>query len=209
MSFRKYDCGTNKWFFSSDFHIQHSNILKFTGRPFQTIQENDDTIIENINQDVGENDNFVIAGDFIFGNPLPYLKRIKCKNLYFVVGSHDKSMWDVRHMFKFFGDKLQLEVEGELIVVTHCPHLCWEKSHYGSWNLFGHLHSGKSPKGCEAEWDDTKEFPAMSLFDKVIAKGKMIDIGVDGHDFRPWSFWNIKDVMDTKEGFLVKRDRKV
>lgn len=47
----------------------------------------------------------------------------------------------------------------------------WNKSHYDSWHLFGHSH-GRLP-----------------------ALGKSLDVGVDGHDFAPWSWGEIKTYM--------------
>lgn len=193
-NFKKIDCGTNKWYFTSDQHLGHHKIITYCNRPFETIQQHDNTILDNINSIVQENDNLVIGGDFSFGDPYSFIKRINCKNLYFVIGSHDKLMWKYNRMFKEFTEKLCLDVNGQSMVITHCPHLCWEKSHYGTWHLFGHIHSGKSPKADN-----------MTLFDQVIAKGKMLDVGVDGHNFKPWSFEEIKEVLDKKDGFLVKR----
>lgn len=50
----------------------------------------------------------------------------------------------------------------------------WPRGHYGSWQLFGHVHGGHVP-----------------------IVGKQYDIGVDNNDYYPVSFKNIKEIMDS------------
>ena len=201
--FRKMPNGN--WYFTADPHWEHANCIRFCGRPFPDVRTMNVTQIDNINSRVGENDHLVMAGDMTWGNPADVLDRINCKNIYFALGSHDPAITMHRKRFRMVEETLYLVINDQPIVVSHTPYLCWEKSHYGSWNLFGHIHSGKSPKGCEGEWDDETQLPSMSLFDQVIAQGKMMDIGVDGHDFFPWSFAEIKIIMDMKSGFLLRK----
>lgn len=134
-------------YLTADLHLGHSNILKYSSRPFQTILDHDETIIDNINKIVGRTNDLYIIGDFCMGNPAPYLDKIKCQKLHFVIGSHDNQMWKFRTRFLDFKDKIHLWYSGHLIVMTHCPHLIWEKSHFGSINAHGHLHCGKSNSG--------------------------------------------------------------
>jgi calcineurin-like phosphoesterase family protein len=50
----------------------------------------------------------------------------------------------------------------------------WAKSHYNSWQLFGHSHG------------------------KLEGVGKQMDIGVDTHNFYPYSLDEIRTIMKTK-----------
>lgn len=52
--------------FTSDTHFGHENVLKFTDRPWETIQQMNSSIVANINARVGMNDELYILGDFSF-----------------------------------------------------------------------------------------------------------------------------------------------
>lgn len=54
------------------------------------------------------------------------------------------------------------------IVLCHYAMRSWDRSHYGSWHLFGHHHG------------------------QLESYGKSFDIGVDAHDFYPWSLEEVK-----------------
>ena len=51
-------------FFTSDLHFGHKNLLKFTKpRPFTTIEEHDQTIIDNWNSVVNQDDTVYVRND--------------------------------------------------------------------------------------------------------------------------------------------------
>ena len=56
-----------KTFFISDTHFCHTNILKYDNRPFSSIEEHDENLIENWNSRVTNKDIVYHLGDFGFG----------------------------------------------------------------------------------------------------------------------------------------------
>ena len=56
----------NKWFIS-DTHFSHTNIIRYTGRPFQSVNEMDKRLIENWNSLVEPQDIVFFLGDFGLG----------------------------------------------------------------------------------------------------------------------------------------------
>lgn len=88
-------------FFTSDTHYNHSNICKATTewknaddvvRDFNSLSHMNDTIVNNINSVVGENDVLVHLGDWSFGGVEQiwnFRKRILCKNIHLFLGNHD------------------------------------------------------------------------------------------------------------------------
>ena len=59
----------NKWFVS-DTHFSHTNIIRYTGRPFQSVNEMDERLIENWNALVEPQDTVFFLGDFGLGTTL-------------------------------------------------------------------------------------------------------------------------------------------
>ena len=51
-------------FYISDPHFGHANIIGSCGRPFESLQQMDETLIERWNAKVGNNDHVYIGGDF-------------------------------------------------------------------------------------------------------------------------------------------------
>lgn len=80
--------------FTSDTHFGHENVLKFTGRPWGTIQQMNSAIVDSINGRVAADDELYILGDFSFKmtaqDAYGLRKRIACRRIHLVPGNHDK-----------------------------------------------------------------------------------------------------------------------
>ena len=63
-----------KYFFTSDTHFGHSNIIKFCNRPFKNAEEMDRVLIENWNNKVPEDGLVFHLGDFGWGGYQEYKK---------------------------------------------------------------------------------------------------------------------------------------
>lgn len=77
-------------YFTSDTHFNHNSILKFCNRPFETIEEHDNKLIENWNSVVGLDDTVFHLGDFCFGGA-PKWKEIRSQlngHIILIVGNH-------------------------------------------------------------------------------------------------------------------------
>lgn len=159
-----------KWFFTADCHLGHANIIKYCKRPFipndelkicelirkgflpssdykvsdLSINYMNKTIISNINNVVGEQDNLVIIGDFCFPNgdqnEKYYRNLIKCKNVFLVLGNHDDRKSCVGVFTECYENYL-FNVDGQKIFVNHYPCRSWNQSTRGSWMLYGHVHN--------------------------------------------------------------------
>ena len=53
-------------FFTADTHFGHRNVIRFCDRPFETIEEMDETLIRNWNARVTGRDSVYILGDLFF-----------------------------------------------------------------------------------------------------------------------------------------------
>lgn len=190
-------------FFISDTHFGHTNIIKYCGRPFLSLDEvaevhragrerdrvrevrvsrasverMDQTMLDNLNAVVGPEDTLWHLGDFCLGGyeqAEGYRRRIHCRTIHLVWGNHDRR--EVAPLFARTHDQVMIRVDEQLVFLNHYAMRVWDRSHHGAWHLYGHSH-GRLPEDPEA----------LSF-----------DIGVDGHDFRPWSFEEIRAKMTRK-----------
>ena len=133
-------------YYTSDLHLSHTNIIKYENRPFSSIEEMDNTIIDNINYRLSPDDELYILGDFTLENSPRkiggLIKRIKCKK-HLIIGNHDYftrnknlcSLFDSVHHY------LEIEDEGRTVILFHYPIQNWNLKRYGSIHLYGHVHS--------------------------------------------------------------------
>lgn len=74
-------------------HFNHDKDFIYKARGFDSIQEHDIAIIENINEVVDKDDELYILGDVWLGRDIEYgqlcLEAIKCDNIHIVCGNHD------------------------------------------------------------------------------------------------------------------------
>jgi len=85
--------GETSWFYSEDRTEEEIKELRWRRtRPFHTLDEMNDTIVNNINSTVPENATAICLGDWSFGgieNIWEFRKRINCKDIHLILGNHD------------------------------------------------------------------------------------------------------------------------
>lgn len=169
--------------FTSDNHFGHKNIIKYSNRPFESVEEMDEKMIEAHNAVVKPDDEVWFLGDFSFW-PGPTIAGISHRlngEKHFVWGNHDKALHIYKDManFRSYQDYKELNWNGQKIVLFHFGQRVWNQSHRGSWHLFGHSHGTLPPRG------------------------KSVDVGVDAkfiHDeYRPTHIDEIADFMRNRE----------
>ena len=91
-------------FFTSDLHLGHENCIRLCNRPFSSIEEMDETLIENWNHKVTGKDTVYILGDLIYRSQKPpeeYLRRLRGKK-HLILGNHDRGWIRSCQMERFF-----------------------------------------------------------------------------------------------------------
>lgn len=156
--FKRFGDGSNV-FFTSDTHFSHANILKFCERPFKTIDEMNEVLIDNWNKVVKEDDIVFHLGDFCFGGPQlwdKFLERLNGKK-YLILGNHDMQYVSrdsfQKYTKRFFEDvapQMNILIDDWHLYLNHYPYLAFG----GAWNLkrkvgqvFGHVHYYKGSEG--------------------------------------------------------------
>ena len=114
---------------TSDCHFGHLNILKYCPetRPFATIEEHDQAIVDNWNSVVKDGDDVIVVGDFFMGpvenidRILPHLKG----EILLIPGNHDSNKRIAK--FEEYGvnvlddDKLFIKYNGVVFELNHMP----------------------------------------------------------------------------------------
>lgn len=131
-------------------HLGHNNILNFKRadgspvRSFISVEEMDETIIENWNKTVKENDTVYHLGDVYFGQGWKHLPRLKGRK-HLIIGNHD-NISEKYSMFRTHFKTINMwRVLKDLkCVLTHvpiheCSMYCVEK------NIHGHIHEKPAP----------------------------------------------------------------
>lgn len=186
-------------YLTSDTHYSHSNICRATTtwvgadnvtRDFNSLSHMNDTLVNNINNLVGENDILIHLGDFSFGGfdkIKEFRDRIFCKNIHLIYGNHDHHIMNnknnIQEIFTSTSEYMFLDLripEGKNIVgkynfvLFHYPIASWNGMNDGVIHCHGHVHLPKHQK---------------------IGDGKSIDVGVDGNDMTPYRVQEIISLM--------------
>ena len=136
-------------YYISDMHLGHENVLKFDSRPFESVEEMNETLIANWNAKVTDEDDVWILGDFCYcsdKDPSFYLKQLKGRK-HLIIGNHDKATIKSVSALKYFEsvERLQhIKDRDYNVIVCHFPLATWNAIRRGSYHVYGHIHSDRN-----------------------------------------------------------------
>lgn len=191
-----------KWF-SSDWHLGHEASIRLADRPFSSVEEMNATIINNMLETMNRGDHLWFLGDLATSQTvaLDAIHTLKKHNIFFhwIIGNHDEKLINeemkraaasCRH-----SETIYLANKQEKVFLFHYPTVVWDQSFRNSWHLFGHIHKGSI--------DLPIVLPAT--------QGKMLNVNVEFHDFKPWSEDELRSYMaeraDNGDYTLLQRSR--
>lgn len=76
--------------FTADIHFWHYNVIKYCNRPWKTVEEMNQAIIENFNALVKPEDNVYCVGDFSMSLRGAEMRKYLNGTWYLIPGNHDK-----------------------------------------------------------------------------------------------------------------------
>ena len=183
-----------KTFFTADLHFGHKNIIKHCKRPFMSVEDMDDALVDNWNARISNKDTVYICGDVGMCKP-DKLLNILCRlngDKHLVFGNHDENIRKNQNLLNIFSsakDYAMIKVQDsdahdgyQRVVLFHYPITVWDRAHYGVWHLHGHSHG-------------TLKEDTTSL---------ILDVGVDAwyvkneKPYRPIEYSEIKERMKSK-----------
>lgn len=188
-------------FITSDWHLGHPNIAgentsnwKSGYRHYTSVEEMDDTIINNINDIVSPKAIIMFLGDFSFGGhtKIPdYRRRINCETIHFIRGNHDQHIMKYKDYFTSIQDKWEGTINHNPFVLSHYAHRIWLGSHKGFFHAYGHSHSS------------LERYPY----------GRSMDVGIDNAykllgEHRPFHLDEIVDILGKRDVAIVDNHGK-
>jgi calcineurin-like phosphoesterase family protein len=166
----------------ADFHFGHRNIINYCNRPFTSIEEMNETLLNNYKKVVGSNGLVYFLGDMSFGRQERKEQTCKwwCEQLpgtivTYIKGSHD---YGIRPTMLNYPKNVQkvllkdyIQVEGIRFLLTHEPfYMDPAKEYEHDWLLHGHVHNNK---------------PLMNV------SNKSINVSVEAIKYTPISLYDI------------------
>ena len=164
-------------YFTGDTHFGHANIITHCNRPFLSIQEMDQAIINNWRERVTNNDTVYILGDMFFVGRVDYsdyLKMLPGKK-HLIIGNHDKDWMkklDITQYFKSVAHYAEISDGSHKITLCHYPMMTWNAASKGSYLIYGHIHNNVN----DGYWRLLKTMP------------NALNAGVDINNFYPVTF---------------------
>lgn len=179
----------DKVWFTSDLHFWHKNICKYCNRPFETMEEMHEALINNWNSVVKEDDIVFLLGDMGFcgyEKLEPLMSQLNGKK-YLIQGNHDSDKIVFRlyeaniiegyykiHEVTIIGDE---ECPEQQLTLCHFPMIDWPSKERGAWMVHGHQHQLPETPSCSVmHWD----------------------VGVDKNNLKPVSFEQLKINITTQ-----------
>ena len=196
-------------FFSSDLHFFHANVIKYCDRPYSSVEEMNEDMIEKWNSVVKPEDSVYVLGDISLAfRPIEAFSHRLVGTRYLVPGNHD---WC--HSFHKKGRKDREKWIGEYErygwnVMSEQTSMILEE--IGEVNLCHHPYGNENSNDGEeyhdkyAKWrpiDNGKVLLCGHVHEKWQTKKSsagtlMINVGVDVHKFIPISQTEIIDIVN-------------
>ena len=131
-------------FYISDWHYGHKNCIGFDNRPFFTLEEMNQSLVERWNSRVGKGDLVYVLGDMFWCPPKeadPVMKKLNGQKI-LVKGNHDfcNNAGFLKNFVKV-ADYLEIDDEDRKVVLSHYPIPCFKNHFYGWYHLYGHVHT--------------------------------------------------------------------
>lgn len=187
--------------FTSDTHFGHKNIITYCNRPFDSVDEMNEVMVDRWNDTVSPDDQVFHLGDVAMGKIDQSIHHVSRLNgyKYLIPGNHDRCWAGNRKrkakdydLYTDVGFQLLSEHEwlaigksseslGRMVGLNHMPYegdshdadrfTDWRPPDRGGWLIHGHVH------------------------DKWKVNDRQLNVGVDVWDFRPVSEAQVLEII--------------
>ena len=170
-------------YFTSDLHLGHKNIIKYTDRPFSNVETMNKILIDNYNDVVKQDDTVYILGDLTYRakktETYNLIKKLNGRKI-LIRGNHDIKYDE--SLFEKISDFEVIQYNRKKFCLMHDPMVSWPGSNHGSIQLHGHVHS-------------TMHDNIININNKVYR----YDVGVDANNYYPVSIDDVLSIFDERK----------
>lgn len=177
-------------YYISDIHFRDQKIFDKCKRPFKSLAEMEEVVINKWNNKVNEEDTVYILGDIgkdDDSSVIDIFNTLK-GHKHLIVGNHDHEMLeDIKKAHLFESIKfIDLIMDGDYkVCLCHYPLMDWMEFNRGGLLVYGHIHNKTENNGY-----------AYKLMKEYYKNLKAYNAGVDVIDFEPRT---LKELMKLKE----------
>ena len=175
---RKFEDVTNqKVHFISDTHFDHRNILRYCNRPFNSIRQMNQTLVENWCNSVRKNEKVFFLGDMSYGKdrrPIDYWLGKLTGKISYIRGNHDK---DIINHATVIHSHYGIKYNNYQFLLMHDPH---RPNGYDGWIIHGDKHN-----------NNLKDYPFVNQ------KNKTVNVCTELVDYVPISLDRIIELIET------------
>lgn len=169
-------------FLLSDTHFDHSNVIRFSHRPFRSISEMNYAMVKNWNKTVN-NDKIFFLGDLTFGRrrrPIDYWLGKLNGDICHLRGNHDT---DSIERAEVIPDRYGIQYKGHKFLLMHKPH----RPHgYDGWIIHGDKHNTN-----------------MRYYPLINQKHKTVNVSAELVNYTPLSLDEIISLIETKQNHFT------
>jgi len=186
-------------FFTADTHFGHGRIIQYCQRPFSDARSQDEAILERFNEVLRPGDVLYHLGDVSWSSfPIKeqFLRRLNTREVHLILGNHDNRKVGEYLAMGFRSVQTYKEVRMDVVRGTmdkpgsstpvslfHYPQRSWNHKGGGGIALYGHCHGSLEP-----------------------GLDRSMDVGVDTHNFYPWAWEEIREIMKGRPVFSSRAE---
>ncbi len=186
----------NIWF-TADTHFNHPNVIEYSKRPFDDLEDMTDQMITRWNERVRPGDIVYHLGDFALTGSKKDTSMVEGLlhklhgQKHLIKGNHDREACYKAKGWAWVGDYKKIRPKNpqggkHTIILFHYCIRSWECLHYGAWQLYGHSHGNLNDDG----------------------GGKCMDVGVDCCGYQPIEMSEVAQYMEHRPEAYVDHHKR-
>ena len=181
-------------YYTGDNHLEHESSINLCDRPFSTVEEMNEYMINMWNKRVKGNDTVYILGDMFFRGDIDNIKNI-LKRLHgkkhLIIGNHDES-WlkkiDASKYFEGIHEYLFGNDGEQTFLLCHRPQITYKHENRSRmYMIHGHIHNKTN----------------LDYFPLLCNRERILNAGVDINGYMPVTFHElVENNRKFKQNFL-------